>query len=85
MIVQKKQVVLEINVLQLFIGKMVINQLFSLFEVFCKGKPCYKSDNKCNDNEDCLSGCCDEDMIFVAMVIIRRIIIINNLINEYKR
>jgi len=63
MIVQKEQVVLEINVLQLFIGKMVINQLFFLFEVFCKGKPCYKSDNKCSDNEDCLSGCCDEDDI----------------------
>ncbi|KAG4091453.1 hypothetical protein H8356DRAFT_1363504 [Neocallimastix lanati (nom. inval.)] len=84
MIVQKKQVVLEINVLQLFIGKMVINQLFSLFEVFCKGKPCYKSDNKCNDNEDCLSGCCDEDMIFVAMerIYYLRVLVMNHLFIE---
>ena len=31
----------------------------SLYTNFCDGKSCYKSDNQCDKNTDCLSGQCN--------------------------
>jgi len=49
----------------------------SFFTNICNGKPCYKSDNKCNKNEDCLSGQCDNNKCSTQSYSYE------NLINEY--